>query len=277
MRIAYFNATMKTGQDGVTRVLFKIFEEAMKRGHEVIAFGASLPPKSERPPVKIIRVPSVSLPLQRAYRVALPGYSMFAKRLKDWKPDIVHIHSPCTLGFAAARYARDHGAAAVATYHTHFPTYLRYYNLTRFEARTWKLLRHLYNSLDATFVPSIPVMEELREHNIRRTEYLPNGVDLTMFSAEHKRRKWRTDVGAGSKPVVLFVSRLVWEKNLRVLAEAYSMLRAKKQEFTMVVVGDGHSRRDLERLMPGAVRIFPWPTHQATSSCSHRSRKRSGW
>ncbi len=252
MRIAYFNAAFRFGQDGVTRVLYNVFDAALRRGHEVIAFGSDVPPKKDRP-VPMVRVPSVTFPLQKAYRMALPGYSHFAKKLHAWRPDIIHINSPCTLGFAAARYARDHGTPAVATYHTHFPTYLRYYNLTRFEARTWKLLRHLYNSLDATFVPSIPVMEELREHQIRRTEYLPNGVDLSMFSPAHKLLRWRTQIGAGHAPVVLFVSRLVWEKNLRVLADAYALLRGRKEKFSMVVVGDGHARRDLERLMPGAI------------------------
>jgi glycosyltransferase involved in cell wall biosynthesis len=51
---------------------------------------------------------------------------------------------------------------------------------------------------------------------------------------------------------VLFVSRLVWEKDLRVLAKMYSDLRSKQKDFEMVIVGDGHARQELETLMPGA-------------------------
>jgi phosphatidylinositol alpha 1,6-mannosyltransferase len=52
--------------------------------------------------------------------------------------------------------------------------------------------------------------------------------------------------------VVLFVSRLVWEKDLRVLAEAYRYLRSRRNDFEMVVVGDGHARAEFEQMMQGA-------------------------
>jgi glycosyltransferase involved in cell wall biosynthesis len=251
MRIAYFNSNLRVGQDGVTRVMGHMFEGALERGHEVLCFGATIPPPSEQR-VPMVRVPSVVLPLQKAYRVALPGYSRFATRLREWNPDLIHINSPCTLGYAAVRYARDFGVPIVATYHTHFPTYLRFYKLERFEKRTWKMLRHLYNPIDTTFVPSLSIIAEIREHGIRHTEYLPNGVDLSRFSPSYRSRAWRESVGAADRPVVLFVSRLVWEKNLRTLAEAYAMLRSRALDFAMVVVGDGHSRKELEALMPGA-------------------------
>ena len=35
--------------------------------------------------------------------------------------------------------------------------------------------------------------------------------------------------------VLLFLSRLVWEKDLRVLADTYEQLRAKRDDFVMAV------------------------------------------
>lgn len=251
MRIAYFNANLRFGQDGVTRVIYKMLDGALERGCEAIAVTSTLP-NTEDQIVPMIKVPSVMLPLQKSYRIALPGFQHFAKPLLDFQPDILHINSPCTLGFGALRFARHYNIPIVATYHTHFPTYPRYYNLTQFENLAWRITRHLYNNMTRTFVPTMPILEELHQRNIKGLEYLPNGVDVNLFNPSHRSNEWRKRFGNGKKPIILFVSRLVWEKDLRVLAEMYRLLRSRRGDFEMVVVGDGHARQELETIMPGA-------------------------
>ena len=251
MRIAYFNANLKVGQDGVTRVIYKMIDEALERKHDAIAITSILPEQSQQP-IPMFKVPSVILPLQKAYRIALPGYSSFASTLEKFKPDILHINSPCTLGFGAVKYAKNFGIPIVATYHTHFPTYPRYYHLTKLEDLTWRITRNLYNNVDRTLVPTRPILEELIANNVQRLHYLPNGVDTGLFTPERRSGVWRQQFGNGSKPIILFVSRLVWEKDLRVLADAYNQLIAKRNDFEMVIVGDGQARAEFEKMMPGA-------------------------
>ena len=251
MRVAYFNANLRAGQDGVTRVMYKMFEGALARGHEALGITSTLPDEKDAI-IPMHRVPSVTLPLQKNYRIALPGYQHFARVLQDFKPDLLHINSPCTLGFAALKYAQHFNVPIVATYHTHFPTYPRYYNLGQFEEMTWRITRHLYNAMDRTLVPTRPILNELSENGIKRLEYLPNGVDTGLFSPERRSMEWRKRFGNGARPIVLFVSRLVWEKDLRDLAAAYQSLRAQRNDFEMVVVGEGHARAEFERMMPGA-------------------------
>ena len=251
MKIAYFNANLKVGQDGVTRVVYKMIEGALELNHQVIAITAILPEPSQQI-IPMHKVPSVVLPLQKAYRIAVPGYQSFTGILKKFQPDILHINSPCTLGFGAMKYAKHFGVPIVATYHTHFPTYLRYYHLTKLNDLSWRLTRNLYNNVDRTFVPTRPILCILREHNIQRLQYLPNGVDPVLFTPERRNNLWRRQFGDGSKHIVLFVSRLVWEKDLHVLAQAYQQLKTRRNDFEMVIVGDGHARTKFAQMMPGA-------------------------
>ena len=251
MKIAYFNANLRVGQDGVTRVIYKMIDGALARQHEVLGITSTLPEPPDQI-VPMLKVPSVVLPLQKSYRIALPGYQRFEKELQEFQPDILHINSPCTLGFAAMKYAHHHDVPIVATYHTHFPTYPRYYHLTKFEKLTWKISRSLYNGMDRTFVPTRPILDELAQNDIQRLEYLPNGVDVNLFGPHRRSTAWRKRFGGGEKPIVLFVSRLVWEKDLRVLAGMHNLLRSRRNDFVMVVVGDGHARAELEQMMPGA-------------------------
>jgi phosphatidylinositol alpha 1,6-mannosyltransferase len=251
MRIAYFNANLKVGQDGVTRVVYKMIDGALARNHEAIAITSILPETSQQL-IPMYKVPSMILPMQKAYRIAIPGYQSFARILERFQPDILHINSPCTLGFGAVKYAKHFNVPLVATYHTHFPTYPRYYKLTKLEDLVWRITRNLYNNVDRTLVPTRPILSELAKNNIQRLQYLPNGVDTGLFTPERRNKGWRAQFGGGSKPIVLFVSRLVWEKDLRVLANAFQQLKAKRNDIEMVIVGDGNARTEFEQMMPGA-------------------------
>ncbi|HEY4613669.1 MAG TPA: glycosyltransferase family 1 protein [Bacteroidota bacterium] len=265
MRVAYFNANLKQGQDGVTRVMYKMFEGAVERDVDAIAFTSTLP-DAQKTIIPMFRVPSVQLPLQKAYRLALPGYHTFARRLRAFDPDLIHINSPCTLGLAAIHYAKHFDVPVVATYHTHFPTYLRYYKMQGLEEVAWSISRCIYNQVDRTFVPTRPILDELRDHGISNLQYLPNGVDLTLFHPRHRSNEWRERFGAKDRPIVLFVSRLVWEKDLRVLAEAYSLLRSRNLDFEMVIVGDGPAQTELQRMMPGA-HFLGYQSGKALAEC----------
>ncbi len=254
MRIAYFNATLVQGFDGVTRVVFKMIEEALSHKSEVMAISAQFSATPELN-AQLHSVPSVTFPLQRSYNLALPGYRKFVKELHQFHPDIIHINSPCTLGFAAVKYAREFRIPVVATYHTHFPSYPRYYHLNGCEEIIWKIQRKFYNNVDRTFVPSPVILQELQKHGIQHTQYLPNGVDHELFTPTRRSNQWRKNILGehDDKPIVLFVSRLVWEKDLRTLAAMYAELQAKRNDFQMVVVGQGHAREEFEAMMPGAI------------------------
>jgi phosphatidylinositol alpha 1,6-mannosyltransferase len=251
MRIAYFNATLQAGQDGVTRVVYKMMEGALARRHEVMAFSA-LVPKPVQQIVPMVKVPSFALPLQRAYRIPLPNYQTFARTLNTFQPDVLHINSPCPLACAATRYGAEFHVPVVATYHTHFPAYLRYYGLEGNEQLVWGVLKCLYRKVDRVFVPSMPILQELRRQGIERMEHIPNGIDLKLFDPRHRSAEWRRRISPSGKPVLLSVSRLVWEKDLRILAKAYNAIRSRRRDLEMVVVGDGHARAELEHLMLGA-------------------------
>jgi len=265
MRIAHVCAMLRPGTDGVTRVLYKIFDGAPSRSCQVMGIGAAVP-RPDESSVPMARVPSVPLPLQVSYRLALPGSVFFARALKTFKPDLIHLHSPCTLGFAALRFAERHRLPVVATYHTHYPAYLPYYGVDWSSRLVWRLYRSLYNRVDRTLVPTEPVLQELAGQGLRNLECLPHGVDHGLFHPRYRSEAWRQMLGATEKSVLLFVSRLVWEKDLAVLARMFELLKSRRTDFVMVVVGEGQAGPRLASMMPGAV-FLGCQTGRALSEC----------
>ncbi len=251
LKIAYFAGSMKPGHDGVTRVLYKLIDELKERKIKSIFFSPIIPSVEERN-IEMIKVPSMTFPFYKDYKVSLPLQHLLEKHLKDFQPDIIHINSPCPLGHAAVKYAHKHHIPVVATYHTHFASYARYYQVKLLEPMGWNYFRSLYNKCDRVFVPSLPIMTELYSHGFNTTEYLPHGVDTELFNPKNRSTNWKESLGVKNKIVLLYAGRLVWEKDLETLARTYQILNARRKDFVFVLAGDGPIKDELKSLMPEA-------------------------
>ncbi len=252
LKIAYFAGTMKPGHDGVTRVLYRLIDELNKYEIENIFISPILPQINGRP-TEMYKVPSFTFPLYKDYRVPIPGHKYFEEKLAEFNPDIIHINSPCPLGHAAVKYGQKNKIPVVATYHTHFASYAKYYKIKALESFSWNYFRNIYNKCEKVFVPSIPITDELSRHGLNTVEFLPHGVDINSFNPTYKSLDWKRSLGIENKTALLFAGRLVWEKDLKTLADTYKIINAKRNDLVFVLAGDGPIRKELEQLMPNAL------------------------
>ena len=252
LKVAYFAGTMRPGHDGVTRVLYRLIEGLKDRGIKNVFFSPIIPSEDEQP-TPMYEVPSVTFPLYKDYRVSMPGLKYFERALMDFKPDILHINSPCSLGYAAIKFGQKFNIPVVATYHTHFASYAKYYKVKALENFSWNYFRNLYNKCERVYVPSKPIMTELSVHGLNTIQFLPHGVDTNAFNPEYRSENWKKKNGIEGKVVLLFAGRLVWEKDLLTLAKAYEILNAKSNNVAFVLAGDGPIRNELESMMPAAL------------------------
>ncbi len=251
MKIAYFIGTLKK-EDGVTRVLLALIREGIKVGVEsIIITGWAEDPSIS--PVPVIQVPSMVFPLYKEYRFSLPKIKSFKKQLDDFKPDIIHLHSPDTIAWSALKYAKKRKIPIIATHHTDFCKYLSYYHLAFLRPLVWFLLRILYSKMNIVTTPSEVMAQGLIEHRIKKVKALPWGVNFKRFSPSFRSRRLRDKIlGKEKSFILLCVCRLTWEKDLRTLAKFYNLLKEKRNDFVMAIAGDGPARKELESLMPGA-------------------------
>jgi len=251
MKIAYFIGTLKK-VDGVARVVTTLAREAGNAGVESVIVTGYVEDDTMSP-VPTLKVPSVTFPLYREYKLPLPGMRGFEKELNDFKPDIIHIHSPDTIAFAAAKYAKKYNIPIFATHHTDFARYLSYYHIQLLEPLLWFILRKLYSKMRSITTPSDWTKKDLEEHGIENVITTPWGVDFESFNPSFRDNAWREKIIENqNKKIILSVSRLTWEKDLKTLAETYKLLGQKRQDFHMVIAGDGPARAELEKMMPEA-------------------------
>ena len=252
MKIAYFLGTFKK-EDGVTRVLLSLIRENQKRGIEsIIVTGWS--EDSSIVSVPIIEVSSFVFPFYKEYKIPYPGMRGFEEKLKDFKPDIIHVHSPDPASWAAVRYARKYKIPVVATHHTNFFRYLPYYHASSLSPLVWYGLRKFYKKMDFTTTPSDTTKNELALHGIPNVYDIPWGVESDKFNPSFYSIDWRNKIlTEKDENIILYVGRLTWEKDLRTLINIYKLLTDQKNNFKMVIVGDGPAKCELESFMPEAL------------------------
>lgn len=248
MRIAYFSECMTLGQDGVSRVLHRAAAYHRAQGHTVCWITAL--PDPDLPELQLL-TRSLPVPFYGPYRMSIAWTAGALAQLEAFRPDVLHIHAPFWLGWQAGRLARRLGIPCVATYHTDFISYVRYHGghfmvpLLRWQNRA------IYNACDVTLVPSRTVQLGLQADGIRRTRVLPHGVDTETFHPRFRSVDWQQSFGA-NKCILLYVGRLVWEKNLGLLVQILPGLLARQPDLAFVFVGEGPARAALERQLPQA-------------------------
>jgi phosphatidylinositol alpha 1,6-mannosyltransferase len=253
MRVVYFTESLYPLVDGVSRTLGRLFETLERRNVDFRVYSPFVPDervtwRSRVRPVRYLRFPPYP-----DYRVTLPLTRRIAREVAEYRPDLIHVVSPTPMAYRAQGIARRIDVPVVASFHTHFVSYFRYYRIGWLEPVGWRLLRGFYRRCARVYAPSLSIIEELREQGIGRLELWSRGIDLTGFSPSHRDADLLERVrGRSNAPVLLLVSRLVREKDLADLIEMNRILRARGVEFTLALVGDGPMRRELARSLPEA-------------------------
>ena len=254
-RVALFTGAYNHIADGVSLTLNRLVAHLEESGAAVRVFAPTVDDPAVNHAGTLVPVRSVPVPGRPEYRIAL-GLSQAARReLKAFRPNLFHVATPDLLGRSARKLARRWGVPLVASYHTHFSSYLKYYGLGFFEGALWAYLRRFYRPCQHVYVPSPSMAEVLRHRGITSGLRLwQRGVDTARFSPDRRSLDWRRAHGIADEEVVItFVSRLVREKGLDVFAEVIEGLRARGLPHRCLVVGDGPAREDVQQRLPDAV------------------------
>jgi glycosyltransferase involved in cell wall biosynthesis len=256
LRVALFSGNYNYVVDGPVRALNKLVAHIEARGHQALVFAPTTRKPVFRHSGELFPVPSVALPgSRREYRLALGLSAAARKRLEAFAPTIIHVAAPDWLGLTALNYARDKGLPAVASFHTRFDTYPRYYGMAWLEKHVTGYMRYFYRRCARVYAPSDSMVEELRRDGVGVDIRLwARGVDHDLFSPLRRDMAWRRDRGfADDDIVVAFVGRVVLEKGIDIFAAALREASAADPKIRALVVGDGPGRGRFEEMLPDAV------------------------
>lgn len=255
LKIALFTGNYNHIRDGVSLTLNRLVRFLESHDVEVMVFGPTVSEPALEHAGTFLPVPSISAPGREEYRVSLFFPEALRLELDDFKPDIIHVATPDFLGLSALRYAKRNKIPLVSSYHTHFVSYLKYYRLSFLEPFLWKYMKWYYRQCVKVFVPSRSMLEWLVEKGFDETFTLwSRGVDTKLFNPDKRDLEWRRARGIKDDDVVIgFVSRLVWEKDLRTVIDSCKMVQKQQNNVKVLIGGDGPARDQMAKELPEAI------------------------
>ena len=126
----------------------------------------------------VTRARGASLPFYKDFRIGLETRRRLRSVMVRFRPDVVHIASPATLGYQAAKAAGELGIPTVAIYQTDLVGFAERYDIPGGVRAMAALTRKIHTRVDRTLAPSSASLAQLEQLEIPGTALWPRGVDL---------------------------------------------------------------------------------------------------
>jgi len=244
MRIVIISDVYFPRVNGVSTSIRTFRRELEELGHEVYLiapdYGITTEDESGifRVPARVVYVDPEDRMMRYAAVMALEGV------LRELQPDVIHIQTPFVAHYAGVRLAQRLRTPTVLTYHTYFEEYLYYYIrfVPRFLLR-WAvrfLTRLQCRQVDAVIVPTRAFDAVLESYGVRTERHInPTGIELARFRGGNRMRFRHRHGIAPERPCLLFVGRLVHEKNIGFLLQVVAEVRRYIPDILFILAGEG--------------------------------------
>lgn len=251
LRIGLFTDTYAPQVNGVSVSLQMISEGLKKRGHQVTIFAPKFPGYKDNEP-NVMRLPSLKYLNNPPIYVAVLGTPRSTWKLTREHFDVLHAHSPLSVGLLGYLMASTKRLPLIYTYHTSITDYTHYVKFiggTSLMNRAAAWFSKASTDLgDQIIVPSPKFYRLLLNQKVKQPiTVIPNGIDLSMFKSAKNPGALRNRLGLGpDAPILLTVGRMDPEKRLEFIVEAFDLIADRVPDAHLVFAGDGSSRKSVE-------------------------------
>lgn len=240
--------------DGVTMVVDNYAKRLTKYAN-VIVFAPEYPKAQyddSKFLYKVVRCKSVKMPIID-YSLPMPKIDKkFMHELNNTKLDIVHIHSPFTIGKIGVEYAKKNNVPAIATMHSQYKKdFLR---AVKFEPLANLLTIRQYNKCDECWAVNSEIAKiYYEEYKYKKLpKVMGNATDMKLVENMEQAKKLINEKYniSPDEEVFLFVGRINNLKNVFLIANSLKILKEKyNPKFKMLFVGSGQDEDELKSII----------------------------
>ena len=204
-------------------------------------------------PYNVHRVKSINVPFSEYNVGKIPlKHSKEFKKLLEEDFDIVHIHSPFTMGLIGLKVAKHLNVPCIATVHTRFDFEVqRIVKSKRLTNQIMKKIIKVFNKCDMCIHVNDTMIEEYK--NLGYTKdyaVIYNGTDLAPINSKEIDKSINMvnklyDLSKNDT-VLLFVGRINSVKNIYFILDSLKLLKKDGFKFKMLYVGSGPDGKKLQ-------------------------------
>jgi 1,2-diacylglycerol 3-alpha-glucosyltransferase len=257
MRIAYLSQSYPPMISGAAFFARDLAEAMARRGHQVLVIAASdkkHPYLDQKENLAVLRLRSFFNPMRVGQRFLPYPRRGVMKALREFQPDVIHMHEPLQMGLLGLEYAKRAKIPTTLTLHQ-LPWFVASYLPERIrpfvEAILWTYARWLLKQFTSIIAPTQTISTIVSQMTGLDTNVIGYGLDLDTFhppltpdreSAARQKRNLPPDT-----PLMLHVGRLDTDKRVdRVILAAAQVMRESAAH--LIVVGDGQQKNYLIQL-----------------------------
>jgi len=194
------------------------------------------------------------MPEYESQPVAFPPFLEVIEYIERHRFTDLTISTPGPMGLTGLAAARLLGLRTIAIYHTDFVQYVRY--LTQDDDMadlTWKYMVWFYDQAHTVLVPTECYRQHLIDHGFEsdKLRVMTRGVDSQCFQPGKRDPAFFDRYGLDGSLKFLYVGRVSREKDIDHLVEGFDRLRARGHAASLVIVGDGPYRKELQARCQG--------------------------
>lgn len=248
MKIGIFSDSYRPYVSGVVLSIETFAKELARLGHEIFIFAPDYP-QVKGNESHVFRFPSFHTPLNPEFYIALPISKLAREYVSNIDLDLIHVHSPFTLGQVGVKVVRHLDIPIVFTYHTLYDQYMHYAPLVGqiTKAGMVKYTTDFCNRCNLVITPTEVIKEMIIENGVKKPVIaIPTGIYTERF--QHGDPDFLSEQFGvpRNKQVLLFVGRIGKEKNLLFLLHAFALIAKQEQDVVLVLVGSGPEQKVLQ-------------------------------
>jgi len=245
MKIGFFTNTYLPVNYGI-EVSMETFRKGLEsKGNKVYIFAPYYKGYIDKNP-NVFRFKSLKIFRKKGVYIPFP-FLPKNKKLKEVLNkdlDIIHAHSPFTMGLLARHIAKKQGIPFIYTHHVLFSAYAKLHFKRRlippFVLR--KYTTNFANSADLVIAPSLKIKRFLKNNGVKKEiEILPTGINTKIFKKNTKSKeilKKKLKIPSKNK-ILLFVGRIELEKNPLFLIRSLAEIIKERKDVVLLMIGSG--------------------------------------
>ena len=258
MRVALLSETYFPHINGVTTHIKTLKDGLTALGHEVLVVTCSPDAKEHYIKDGVLYCPAIRLKNIYGFGVSNPYSKTRLKMLKEFNPDIIHVHNEFSMGLFGIYAAKKLNKTLVYTLHTSYDDYI-YYVMPKVLARVGNKILDKYlgmyaNKSKAIVGPSEKCFEYIKKaSHKKKVRILPNSVEMSLFDPSkvdlNKVKEIKENLNIPEDAfIACFVGRVAHEKSIDVTLDYLAKTLQTDDNIYFVVIGDGPALEEFENI-----------------------------
>ena len=254
MKLGIFIDTFYPMVDGVINVVDNYAKELCKKMDVVVFCPLINNQKITNKPYKIVQCKSLPLG-SLEYELPTPHFDRkFMKELKKHKLDVVHIHSPFTMGLLGKNIAKRKKIPLIATVHSQykqdFEKHIKIKTIS--EIATHEIMK-VFNSCDECWTVNQGMLDLYKKEYglIPDCKIIFNATESKpITNSEYAYNLVEKKFGISKEETLyLFVGRINYLKGVDLIVKSLKILKDSGMRFTMIFAGTGEDEIKLKALI----------------------------